>query len=76
MRDGGHWRTHESFSITQAYYSSMCCVGGGGEVIDIKGVRVKPGGCRRVGTSDSIKHVVIQSCNFAFRWLAGVMQDR
>jgi hypothetical protein len=45
-------------------------------VIDVKGVRVNPGGCRRVGTSDSIKHVVIQSCNFAFRWLAPVVQNR
>jgi hypothetical protein len=71
----GHRRAHESFSITQEYYSGMCCRGGGG-VIDVKGVRVKPGGCRRVGTSDSIKHVVIQSCNFAFSWLAPGVQDR
>jgi len=45
-------------------------------VIDIKAVRVKPEGCRRVGTSDSIKHVVFQACNFVSLWLASILQDR
>lgn len=69
-----HRQTHESLSITQEYYSGMRW-GKGGGVIDIKGVRVKSQGCRGIGTSDSIKCVVIQSCNFVYRWLASIVQD-